>query len=164
MKHRCFVGCETILYADVMLDCCCSVTKSCPTLCDPMDCSLSGFLSFIISRSLLKFMSIESVMLSNHFILCCPLLLLPSVFLSIRVFSNESALHIRWPKYWSFSISPANEYSGLISCRMDCWISLKSKGLSRVFSRSTVQKHQFFGAHLSLWSNSHIHTCLLEKP
>ena len=119
MKHRCFVGCETILYADVMLDCCCSVTKSCPTLCDPMDCSLSGFLSFIISRSLLKFMSIESVMLSNHFILCCPLLLLPSVFLSIRVFSNESALHIRWPKYWSFSISPANEYSGLISFRID---------------------------------------------
>ena len=121
MKHRCFVGCETILYADVMLDCCCSVTKSCPSLCDPIDCSLSGFLSFIISRSLLKFMSIESVMLSNHFILCCPLLLLPSVFLSIRVFSNMSALSIRWLIYWSFSfsISPSNEYSGLISFRID---------------------------------------------
>ena len=75
------------------------------------------------SRNLLKLMSIESVMPSNHLILCCPLLLLPSIFLSIRVFSNESALHIRWPKYWSFSfsISPSNEYSGLISFRIDCF-------------------------------------------
>ena len=79
-------------------------------------------LSFSISRSLLKLMSIESVMLSNHLILCCPLLL-PSIFPSIRVFSNESTLHIRWPKYWSFSISPSNEYSGLISFRMD-WFDL----------------------------------------
>ena len=79
--------------------------------------------SFIISRSLLKFMSIESMMLSNHLILCCPLLLLLSIFPSIRVFSNESALHIRQPKYWSFSISPANEHPGLISFRMD-WLDL----------------------------------------
>ena len=204
---------------------------------------------------------------SNHLILCHPLLLLPSVFPSIRVFSNESVLHIRWPKYWRFGISPSNEYSGLISFRMDwldlfavqgslkglpsptpqfksinfsllsflygpiltsiesvmpsshlilChpllllpptppsirvfsneslfawggqstgvsasasvlptntkdwsplswtgWISLQSKGLSRVFSNTTVQKHQFFGAQLSSQSNSHIHTWWLEKP
>ena len=91
---------------------CCSVTKSCPTLCDPKDCSTPGFLSFTISRSLLKLMSIESVMLSNRLALHC-LLLLSSVFPSIRVFYSESALCIRWPKHWSFSfsISPFNEYS-----------------------------------------------------
>ena len=90
-------------------------------------------------------------MSSNHLILYCPLLL-PSIFLSIRVFSNESVLRIRWPKYWSFcfSISPSNEYSGLISFRMDCLISLQSKGVSRVFSNTTVQKHQFFGTQVNL--------------
>ena len=105
------------------------------------------------------------VMPSNHLILCRALLLLPSIFHSIRVFSNESAFRIRWPKYWSFSfnISPSNEHPGLISFRMDCWISLQSKGLSRVFSNTTVQKHQFFGAQLSSQSNSHIHTWPLEK-
>ena len=87
---------------------------------------------------------------SNHLILCHPLLLPPSVFLSIRVFSNESVLPIRWPKYcsFSFSISLSNEYSGLISFRMDSWISLQSKGLSRVFPNTRVQKHQFFSAQL----------------
>ena len=110
-------------------------------------------------------MSIESGMPSNYLILCDPFLLPPSIFPSIRVFSNESALHIRWPKYWSFSfsISPSNEYSGLISFRMDWLDLLQSKGLSRVFSTITVQKHQFFSAQLSLWYNSHIHTWLLEK-
>ena len=100
--------------------CYCSVTKLCPSLCDPMDSSSS-----IISQSLLKFMSIELVMLSNHLILFHPLLLLPSIFPIIRVFSNYSALCIRWPKYWSFSfsISPSNEYSGLISFRID-WLDL----------------------------------------
>ena len=100
--------------------------------------------------SLLKLTSIESVMPSNHLILCQPLLLWPSIFPSIRVFS-ESVLRITWPKYqsFSFSISPSNEYSGLISFRMD-WFSLQSKGLSRDFSNTTVQKHQFFGAQLSL--------------
>ena len=85
---------------------------------------------------------------SNHLILCHPLLLLPSIFPSIRVFSNESVLHIRWPKYcsFSFSISPSNEYSGLISFRWTAWISLQSKGLSRVFYNTTFQKHQFFSA------------------
>ena len=94
-----------------------SVAQSCLTLCDPMDCTNS--------RSLLKLMSIKSVMPSNHLILCHPLLLLPSIFPSIRVFSNESVLRIRWPKYWSFrlNISPSNEYSGLISFRMD-WLDL----------------------------------------
>ena len=111
------------------------------------------------SQSLLRLMSIELVMPSNHHILCLPLLLLPSILPSIRVFSSESALHIRWPNYWSFSfnISPSNEHPGLISFRID-WISLQSKGLSRVFSNTTVQKHQFFGAQPSSQSNSHIHT------
>ena len=109
-------------------------------------------LSITNSWSLLKLMSIESVMPSNHVILCCLLLLPPSIFPSIRVFSNESVLPIKWPKYWSFSfsISPSNKYSGLISFRMDWLISLQSKGLSRVFSNTTVQKHQFSGTQLSL--------------
>ena len=95
-----------------------------------------------------------------------PLLLLPSVFPSIRVFSTETVLRIRWPKYWSFSfsLSPSNEYSRLISFSIDWFDLLKSKGLSRVFSNTTVQKHQSFGAQPSLWSNSYIHTWLLEKP
>ena len=122
-------------------------------------------LSFTTSQSLLKLMSIESVMPSNHLILCRPLLLLSSIFPSIRVFSNESVLHIRWRKYWSFSfsISLSNEYSVLIPLVLTGLILL-SKGLSRVFSNTTVQKHQFFCAQPPLWSNSHIHTCLLEKP
>ena len=91
----------------------------------PRTAACQALLSFTISQSLLTFMSIESVMPSNNLILCCPLLLLPSIFPSIRIFSNESALSIRWPKYWSFSfsISPSNEYSGLISIRMD-WLDL----------------------------------------
>ena len=95
------------------------------------------------SRSLLKLMSIESVMPSNHLILCHPLLLLPSIFPSIRVFFNESILHIRWPKYWifSFSTSPSNEYSDGFPLGWTGWISLQSKGPSRVFSNTTVQKH-----------------------
>ena len=108
-------------------------------------------LSITNSRSLLKLMFVELVMPSNHLILCCPLLLLLLIFPSIRVFSNESVLCIRWPKYWSFSfsISPSNEYSGLFSPGWTGWISLQSKGLSRVFSNTTVQKHQFC-AQLSL--------------
>ena len=102
-----------------------SVAQSCPTLCDPMDCSTPGFPAHHHVQSLLKLMSIESVMPSNYLILCYPLLLLPSIFPSIRVFSNESVLRIRWLKYCSFrfSISPSNEYSGLISFRMD-WLDL----------------------------------------
>ena len=107
-------------------------------------------LSITNSRSLLKLMFIESVIPSNHLILCCPLLL-PSIFPSIRVFSNESALHIRWPKYWSFifNISPSNEHPDWSPLGWIGWISLQSKGLWRVFSNTTVQKHQFC-AQLSL--------------
>ena len=104
------------------------------------------------SWSLLKLMSIKLVMPSNHLILCHPLLLPASIIPSIRVFANRSVLHTRWPKYWSFSlnISPSNEYSGLISFRMD-WLNLLAvQVLSRVFSNTTDQKHQFFGAQLSL--------------
>ena len=98
-----------------------SVTQSCPTLCNPMDCSTPGLL--VHHGSPLKLISIELVMPSNHLILCRPLLLPPSSFPHIRVFSYESVLCIRWPKYWSFSISPSNEYSGLISFRME-WLDL----------------------------------------
>ena len=98
-----------------------SVAQSCPTLCDPMDRSTPGLPVYRQPQSLLKLMSIESVMLSNHLILCYPLLLLPSIFPSSRVFSNESVLHTGSPKYWSFSfsISPSSEYLGLISFRID---------------------------------------------
>ena len=99
-----------------------------------------------------------TVMPSNHLILCHPLLLLPSIFPSIRVFSNESPLHIRWPKYWNFSISSSNEFSGLISFRMDWFDLLAVQGTLKSLLQHTVQKLQFFGAQLSLWSNSHIHT------
>ena len=109
-------------------------------------------------------MSTESVMPSNHLSLCHPFLLPPSIFPSIRVFSNESVLHTRWPKYWSssFSISLSNEYSGLISFRMD-WLDLIAiqgtlKNLLQY--HTTIQKHQFFDTQPSLWSNSHIHTWL----
>ena len=148
------------------------VTQSCPTLCDPMDCStpvlpvhhqlpeftqtyvhwaLQASLSITSFQSLPKLMSIESVMPSNHLILCCPLLFSPSIFPSIRVFSNESVLHIRWPKYWSFrfNISPSNEHSGLISFRMD-WLdlltvqgTLKSL-LQHHSSKASILRHSAF--------------------
>ena len=123
-----------------------------------------GSLSITNSWSLLKLMSIESVRPSNHLILCHPLLL-PSIFPSIRFFSNESTLRIRWPKYWSFSFnnSPMNSQDWF-PLEWTGWISFQSKGLSRVFSNTTVQKHQFFSAQLSSQSNSHIHTWPLEKP
>ena len=123
-----------------------------------MDCSTPGFPVHHQLLELAQLMSIELVIPSNHLILCCPLLLLPSIFASIRDFSNESVLQIRWPKSWSFSfsISPSNEYAGLILLGLNGLIFLKSKGLSRVFFNTTVQKHQFFGAQLSLWSNLHI--------
>ena len=102
------------------ITCCCSVTKSCPSLCNPMDCSTPGFPVLHCLLSLLKLML---VMPSSHLILCRPVLLLPSVIPSIRVFSNESVLHVRWPKYQSFSISPCNKYSREISFRID-WLDL----------------------------------------
>ena len=132
----------------------------------PWTAACQATLSFTIPWCLLKLMSIESVMPSNYFILCRPLLLLPSIFPSIRVFSNESVLCIRWPKYWSFTftISPSNEYSGLISFRIDWFDHLAVQGnLKRLFN-TTVKKHQFFGPQPSLWSICHTHTWLLEKP
>ena len=128
------------------------IVPSCLTLCDPMDYSTTGFpvlhylpsLSFTVLNSSLKLMTIESVMPYNHFTLCHPLLLLPSIFPSIRVYSNESAIHLRWPKYWSLGLT------GLIS--------MQSKELLRVFSNTTVDKHQFLGAQLFLLPSSHIHT------
>ena len=122
-------------------------------------------LSMTRSQSLLKLMSIESVMLSNRFILCHPLLLLPSIFLSIRIFSNESFVHIRWPNIGVSASASVLTVSiqDWFPLEFTGWISLQSKGLSRVFSNTTVQKHQIFSAQPSLWSNSHIHTWLLEK-
>ena len=119
----------------------------------PWTAACQASLSITNSQSLLKLMSSKLVMTSNHLIFSHPLLLPPSVFPSIRVFTNESVLCIRWPKYWSysFSISPSNEHSGLISLRIDWFSLLAVQGtLKRVFSNMTVQKHQFFSAQLSL--------------
>ena len=121
-------------------------------LVTPQTAACQASLSITNSWSFLKLMFIESVMPSNHLILCCPLLLLPSIFPSNRVFSNESVLRIRWPKYWSFtstSVLPMNIQDWL-PLGWTGWISLQSKGLSRLFSNTTVQKHQFFGSQLSL--------------
>ena len=134
-----------------------SVAQSCPTLCDPMDCSKPGLPVITNSRSLLNLMSIALVMPSNHLILCPPLLLPPSIFPSIRVFSNESVLHIRWPKYWSFSfnISPSNKHPGLFSFRMD-WLdllavqgTLKSLLQHHSSKASNLQHSAFFIVQLS---------------
>ena len=133
------------------------VPKSCPTLCDPWTTACQTHLSSTISQSLLKLMSIELVMLSNHLILCCPLILLPSVFPSIRVFSNESALPIRWPKCWSFSfnISPPDEYSGALkhprpSISVSAWDArLEARWDGEIYSlavsvlRSTLHSQHF---------------------
>ena len=124
----------------------------------PWTAACQASLSYISSQSLLKLMSIESVMPSNHLILCHPLLLLPSVFSSIRVFSNESALGIRWPKYWSFIFSPSNEYSGLISFRIDWFDLLAVRGTLRSLLQHQSSKHQFFSAQPSSWFISLIHT------
>ena len=139
----------------------------------PWTAARQASLSKTNSWSLLKFMSIESVMPSNHLILCHPLLLLPSIFPSIRIFSNESVLRIRWPKYWSFSfsISPANEHPGLISFRMDRLDLLAVQGTLKSLPQHHSSKalvlqisEDFISTQISLWSNSHIHTRLLEKP
>ena len=129
----------------------------------PWTAAPQAFLSITNYRSLLKLISIESMMPFNHLILCRPLLPQPSIFSSIGVFSNDSVLHIRWPKYWSlrFSISPSSEYSGLISFRMDWFDLLAVQGTLKSLLHSTVQKHQFFGAQFSLWSNFHM---TIQKP
>ena len=136
-----------------------------PILCDSMACSTPGSSVLHYLWRLLKFMSTESGTLFNHLFLCHPLLLLSSIFPSIRVFSSESALWIRWSNHWSFnfSISLSNDIHDCFPLRLTGLISLQSKGLSRVFSSTTVQMHQFFGAQPSLWSNCHICTWLLER-
>ena len=134
-----------------------SVTQSCPTLVTPWTAACQASLSFTISGSLLKLVSIKSVMPSNHLILCHPILLLPSIFPTIRVFSNELVLHIRWPKYWnfSFSTSPSNEYSRRISFRMDWFDLLAVQGILKSLlqhhsSKASILWHSaFFMVHLS---------------
>ena len=145
---------------------CCSVAQSYLTLCDPMDCSMPGFPFHHQLLELTQTHIHRSVMPSNHLILCCPLLLLPSIFPSIRVFYNESTLHIRWPKYWNFSfnISPSSEYSGLISFRID-WFDLAVQGTLK----SLLQHHSSKASILLLSTFltvqlSHPYIELLEKP
>ena len=133
-----------------------SVAQSCPTLCDPMNCSTPG----LPVHHLLRLTFIESVMPSSHLILGRPLLLLPPIPPSITVFFNESTLHIRWPKYWSFSFSiiPSKEITGLISFRMD-WLDLLAvQGILKSLLQHHGSKHQFFSAQPPSQSNSHIHT------
>ena len=127
----------------------------------PWTAAYQASLSITNSWSLLKLMFTESVMPSNHLILCHPLLL-PPIFPSIKVLSRESALCIRWPKFWSFSFSPSDEHSGLISFRIDWFDLLAFQGTLKNLSSTTTWKYQFFGSRPSLWSNSHIHTRLLE--
>ena len=144
---------------------CCSVAQLCPALCNPIDCSMPDSLSITNSWSLLKFMSIELVMSSKPLILCHPLLLLPSIFPSIRVFQMSQFFASGGQ---SIGVSASTLVLSMNikdwSLKWTGWISLQSKGLSRVFSNTTVQKHQFFGAQPSSQSNSHIHTWPLEEP
>ena len=143
--------------------CCCSVAQSCVWLfVTPWTAASQASLSFTISRSLLKLRSIDSMM-SNHLILYCSLLL-PSIFPSLRIFSNELALHIWWPNIRaSASVLPMN-IQGWFPLGLTVFNFLQSKRLSRVFYSPTIWIHWFFSTQLSLWSNSHIHTWLLEKP
>ena len=143
-----------------------SVTQSCLILCDPINTAGQASLSITNSRSLPKRMSIESVMLSNHLIFRRPLLLLPSIFPNIRVF-QKSQLFLSGGQNIGVSALTSvlpNNTQDWLPLGWTGWISLQSKGLSRVFSNTTVQKHQFFGAQPSSQSNSHIHTWSLEKP
>ena len=135
----------------------CSVTSDSVV---PWTAACQALLSSTISWSLLRFTAIEPVMLSNHLILCCPLLLLPSIFSSIKVFSNESAVCSRWPNYWSFgfSSSPSNEYSGLISFRMDWFDLLAVQGTLKSLLQYHNSKAQTFVAQPSLWSKFYIYT------
>ena len=149
-----------------VLCCCCSISQSCLTLCDPMDCSMPGFPVLHHLPGLTQTHVHWVGMPSNHLVFCRSLLLLPSVFPNIRVFSNESVLHIRWPKYYSFSfsISPFNEYSGLISFRIS-WLDLLAvQGNLKSLLQHHSSKTSILSHWASLWSNSHILTWLLEKP
>ena len=140
------MNCKILVLSSVQFS---SITQSCPTLCDPMNCSTPGLPSITNSQSSPKLTSIESVMPSNHRILCRPLLLLPSILPSIRVFSSESVLCITWPNYWSFSfsINPSNEYSGLISFRIDWFDFLAVQGILK-----SLHLHQFESINSSVFN------------
>ena len=160
-NHRSFfVTVITVLPFPECHTCCCSVLSCVQLFVTPWTAEHQASLSFTISQSLLRFMFIQSVMLLNHLLLFYPLLLRPSIFPSIRVFSNESALRISWPKYWSFifSISPSSEYSGLISFRID-WLCLFAvQGTLKSLLQHHSSKASIFGIQPSWWSNSHICT------
>ena len=144
--------CLYLAHVSSVIICCCSVAKSCLTLCDPIGWQLARLPCPSRLPELAQTMCTESVVPSNHLILCRPLLLLLSVFPSIRVFSSESALHNRWPKYcsFSFSISPSNECSGLISFTINWFALLAVQGTLKSLPSTTVQKHQLFSAQPSL--------------
>ena len=149
--------------------CCCSVSQSCLTLCNPMDCSTPGYpvLHYLLELAQTHVLWVsDAILVEWHLILSCPHLPLPSAFSRHPIFSSESVLRIRWPKYWSCSlrISPSNEYSGLISFRMD-WLDLLAvQGTLKSLLQHHSSKAWIFAAQPSLWSNSHIHTRLLERP
>ena len=143
---------ELFLHITTWICCCCSLTQWCPLFATPWTAADPASLAITNSWSLLKLMSIESVMPSNHLILCRPLLLIPSIFLSIRIFSNKSALCIRWTKYWSFSfnISPSNQHPGLVSFRID-WLDLFAvQGTLKSLLQHHCSNHQFFSTQFSL--------------
>ena len=140
-----------------------SVAQSCPTLCDPMNRSTPGL---PVHHKLPEFTHTHAHQVGDAIQPSYPLLLLPPIPPGIRVFSNESTLRMRWPKYWSFSfsVSPSNEHPGLLSFRMDCLDLLTVQGTLKSLLQHHIQKHQFFGTQLSSQSSSHIHTWPLEKP
>ena len=148
--HRC-------TYHTLTICCCCSAAKLCPTPCHPMDCTMTGLPVLHYIPEFAQTVSFESVMLSNHVILYDCLLFLHSLFSSLMVFATELALCISWPKYWSFSVNPSNEHSGLISFRIDRFDLLAVQRILRVFSGNAIQKQLFFSTQ-PLWFNSHIHT------
>ena len=158
-NHLCFIFIIKKKISSVQFS---SAAQSYLILCNPMNCSPRGFLVHHQLLELAVHWLGDTIQPSHPH----PVLLLPSVFPSIRVFSNESVLRLRWPKYWrfSFSISPSNEYSRLISFRIDWFDLLAVQGTLKSLFQHTVQHHQFFSTQLSLYSNSHIHTWLLEKP
>ena len=162
MVWSCVVCCRSLELA--LWGRCCSVIQS-NSFSTPWTAARQASLSYSVSRSLLKLMSIESLLTPNHLSLCHPLLFLPSIFPSIRVFSNESALCIRWPRYWSFSFSMSlsNECSGLISFRIDSFDLLAVQGILKSLFHHSLKASTLWHS-VFLWSNSHICTWLLQKP
>ena len=157
----------TKIFAWIKLGCVVIQLLSCVWLfATPWTASCQASLSFTVSWSLFRFMSIESVMLSKHLILCCTLLHLLSIYPSIRVFFNDFALHIRWQKYWSFSFSirSSNEYSGLISFRIDWFDLLAVQGTLKSLLQNHSLKASILSAQPSLWFSANIHVWLVEKP